>query len=144
MKERVIKSQENIFEDLGFEPDEAVNLKIRADLILELQRYIKKQNWTQQEAAIFFYETQPRVSNLMNGDIERFSIDKLVQMIVKTVMEVCNGEEISIEGEGVEELDKKLVYQDIELSREDTRENVRREIVSEEDVDSSGQRDKNV
>ena len=88
MKERVIKSQENIFEDLGFEPDEAVNLKIRADLILELQRYIKKQNWTQQEAAIFFYETQPRVSNLMNGDIERFSIDKLVQMIVKTGMKV--------------------------------------------------------
>ena len=31
-------------------------------------------------------------------------------------------EEISIEGEGVEELDKKLVYQDIELSWEETSE----------------------
>ena len=88
MKERVIKIQENIFEDLGFESDEAVNLKIRADLILDLQRYIKKQNWTQQETATFFNETQPRVSNLMNGDIKRFSIDKLVQMIVKTGMKV--------------------------------------------------------
>ena len=88
MSHQITKGQENIFEDLGFEPDEAVNLKIRADLIIDLQRYIKKQNWTQQEAAEFFKETQPRISNLMNGDIERFSIDKLVQMIVKAGMQV--------------------------------------------------------
>ena len=88
MNNQVTKAQENIFEDLGFEPEEAANLKIRADLILDLQRYIKKQEWTQQQAAHFFNETQPRISNLMNGDIERFSIDKLVQMIVKTGMQV--------------------------------------------------------
>ena len=88
IKEQMIKGQDNIFEDLGFEPDEAANLKIRADLILDLQKYIKKQDWTQQEAADFFTETQPRISNLMNGDIERFSIDKLVQMIVKAGMKI--------------------------------------------------------
>ena len=88
IKEQMIKGQDNIFEDLGFEPDEAANLKIRADLILDLQKYIKKQGWTQQEAADFFTETQPRISNLMNGDIERFSIDKLVQMIVKAGMKI--------------------------------------------------------
>ena len=86
MNEHIIKGKDNIFEDLGFEPEEAANLKIRADLILDLQKYIKKQEWTQQEAAKFFNETQPRISNLMNGDIERFSIDKLVQMIVKAGM----------------------------------------------------------
>ena len=88
MNNQIIKSQENIFEDLDFETEEATNLKIRADLIIDLQRYIKKQKWTQQEAADFFNETQPRISNLMNGDIERFSIDKLVQMIVKAGMKV--------------------------------------------------------
>ncbi len=88
MNNKIIKGQENIFDDLGFESDEAANLKIRADLILDLQRYIKKQEWTQQEAADFFNETQPRISNLMNGDIEKFSIDKLVQMIVKTGMQI--------------------------------------------------------
>lgn len=88
MNNQIVKGQENIFDDLGFEPTEAANLKIRADLILDLQKYIKKQKWTQQEAAIFFNETQPRISNLMNGDIERFSIDKLVQMIVKTGMQI--------------------------------------------------------
>ena len=84
----IIKAQENIFNDLGFKPDEAANLKIRTDLILDLQRYIKKQEWTQQEAADFFNKTQPIISNLMNGDIEKFSIDKLVQMIVKTGMQI--------------------------------------------------------
>ncbi|VEP16918.1 Helix-turn-helix domain protein [Hyella patelloides LEGE 07179] len=88
MNNQIVQSQDNIFDDLGFEPDEAANLKIRSDLILDLQRYIKKQKWTQQEAADFFNETQPRISNLMNGDIERFSIDKLVQMIVKTGMKI--------------------------------------------------------
>ncbi len=88
MNYQVTEVNDNLFEDLGFESDEAVNLKIRADLIIDLQKYIKKQNWTQQEAADFFDETQPRISNLINGDIERFSIDKLVQMIAKTGMQI--------------------------------------------------------
>jgi predicted XRE-type DNA-binding protein len=88
MNNQIVKGQDNIFDDLGFDPEEAANLKIRADLILDLQKYIKKQEWTQQEAAIFFNETQPRISNLMNGEIERFSIDKLVQMIFKTGMKI--------------------------------------------------------
>ena len=82
------KGQDNVFEDLGFEPETATNLKIRADLILDLQKYIKEQNWTQEQAAKFFQETQPRISNLMNGDIERFSIDKLVIMIVRAGMQI--------------------------------------------------------
>ncbi|MEN9521462.1 MAG: hypothetical protein RLZZ381_4050 [Cyanobacteriota bacterium] len=88
MNNQIVKGQDNIFDDLDFDPEEAANLKIRADLILDLQKYIKKQEWTQQEAAIFFNETQPRISNLMNGEIERFSIDKLVQMIFKTGMKI--------------------------------------------------------
>ena len=46
MSDRVIKGQDNIFEDLGFEPVEAANLKIRTNLILDLQKYIQKQEWT--------------------------------------------------------------------------------------------------
>jgi predicted XRE-type DNA-binding protein len=77
----VFKGSSNIFEDLGFDKEEATNLKIRADLMLDLIKFIRAQNWTQAEAAIFFGETQPRISNLMNGDIDRFGIDKLVQML---------------------------------------------------------------
>jgi predicted XRE-type DNA-binding protein len=84
----ITKGSDNVFKDLGFGDEEAANLKIRADLMINLQKFIKSQNWTQAEAAIFFGETQPRISNLMNGDIDRFAIDKLVQMLSQAGMEV--------------------------------------------------------
>jgi predicted XRE-type DNA-binding protein len=82
------KGSDNVFKDLGFGDEEAGNLKIRADLMIALQKFIKSQNWTQSEAANFFGETQPRISNLMNGDIDRFAIDKLVQMLSQAGMKV--------------------------------------------------------
>lgn len=78
----------NVFEDLGFEAEEAMNLKIRADLMLDLRDRIQKRGWTQKEAAEFLGETQPRISNLMNGEISRFSIDKLINLLGKVGMEV--------------------------------------------------------
>jgi predicted XRE-type DNA-binding protein len=85
---KVTIGSDNVFEDLGFEAEEAMNLRIRADLMLDLRCFIQSQGWTQAEAATFFGETQPRISNLMNGDIDRFSIDKLVQMLVRAGMDV--------------------------------------------------------
>jgi predicted XRE-type DNA-binding protein len=84
----VTKGSDNVFKDLGFGDEDAANLKIRADLMINLQKFIKSQNWTQAEAANFFGETQPRISNLMNGDIDRFAIDKLVQMLSQAGMDV--------------------------------------------------------
>jgi predicted XRE-type DNA-binding protein len=85
---KITQASDNIFEDLGFEKAEAANLKIRADLMLTLKKYIQSQGWTQKQAAKFFGETQPRISNLMNGDIDRFSIDKLIEMLARAGMEV--------------------------------------------------------
>jgi predicted XRE-type DNA-binding protein len=56
---------DNVFADLGFEPQEAVNLKIRVDLMLELRKFIQSQGWTQAQAAIFFGETQPRIIDIL-------------------------------------------------------------------------------
>ena len=84
----VIVAKDNLFEDLGFDRFEAKHEKIRADLMLDLYRYIQEQGWTQAETAKFFGETQPRISNLLNGDIERFSIDKLVNMLAKAGLRV--------------------------------------------------------
>jgi predicted XRE-type DNA-binding protein len=84
----VTRGSNNVFEDLGFEPQEAANLKIRADLLLDLRQYIQSRGWTQEEAAVFFGETQPRISNLLNGDISRFSIDKLINLLARAGMRV--------------------------------------------------------
>ncbi|MBW4535933.1 MAG: helix-turn-helix domain-containing protein [Pleurocapsa minor HA4230-MV1] len=84
----VTHGSENIFDDLGFEKSEAANLKIRADLMLALKEYIQSQDWSQEQAAEFFQETQPRISNLINGEISRFSVDKLINMLSRAGMEV--------------------------------------------------------
>ncbi|EGJ35439.1 MULTISPECIES: helix-turn-helix transcriptional regulator [Moorena] len=84
----VVLGDDNVFKDLGFEAEEAMNLKVRADLILDLRSYIQERGWTQNEAAEFLGETQPRISNLMNGEISRFSVDKLINLLGKIGMEV--------------------------------------------------------
>lgn len=84
----ITKGTDNVFADLGFAEDEAINLKIRADLMLQLRFFIEQKGWTQQEAAIFFNDTQPRISNLINGDISRFSVDKLLNMLAMAGMGV--------------------------------------------------------
>ena len=84
----IVQGSENIFDDLGFEKSEAANLKIRADLMLALRKYIESQEWTQQQAAEFFGETQPRISNLINGEISRFGVDKLINMLAKAGIKV--------------------------------------------------------
>ena len=80
-EDTITRGSENVFEDVGFKQQEAANLKIRADLILDLREYIGERGWTQAEAAVFFGETQPRISNLLKGEISRFSIDKLINML---------------------------------------------------------------
>ena len=84
----VTQGSGNIFEDLGFDIEEAANLKVRADLLLDLRKYIEARGWTQSEAAAFFSETQPRISNLMKGEIGRFSVDKLIVMLTRAGMQV--------------------------------------------------------
>ncbi len=84
----VIQGRENVFEDIGFDRAEAASLKVRADLMLDLRKYIETKRWTQREAAAFFCESQPRISNLMKGDIGRFSVDKLINMLTRAGMQV--------------------------------------------------------
>jgi predicted XRE-type DNA-binding protein len=81
MTVRVRRSTGNVFSELGFGEDEAENLKIRADLMIELTRLIEAQGLTQSAAAELLGVTQPRVSDLMRGKIDRFSVDSLIEML---------------------------------------------------------------
>jgi predicted XRE-type DNA-binding protein len=82
------RGSDNVFEDLGFDMEQAANLKVRADLMIDLRKYIETKGWTQIQAAAFFEETQPRISNLMKGEIGRFSVDKLINMLTRAGMQV--------------------------------------------------------
>ena len=79
-----IKSSGNVFEDLGFEKVEAANMLMRVDLMIELERFIRKEKLSQRKAADFFGVHQPRINDLMNGRIEKFSVDVLLNMLQTT------------------------------------------------------------
>lgn len=81
MTTRVRHSTGNVFRDLGFSREEAENLKIRTDLMIQLSKLIEARRLTQAQAAHLFGVTQPRVSDLVRGKIDRFSIDTLVAML---------------------------------------------------------------
>lgn len=86
MKKRI--SSSNIFRDLGFKADEAENLKLRAMLMVELEKHIRDKRLTQKRAAEQLGVTQPRISDLMRGKIGLFSVDTLITMLTHAGLKV--------------------------------------------------------
>ena len=73
----------NVFEALEDNPAMAQNLKIRSELMITLRQYIEDAGLGQKEAAEVFGVYQPRISDLMRGKIDKFTIDKLVNMLAR-------------------------------------------------------------
>lgn len=71
----------NIFEDLGFEAQEASKLKIKAQLMCQISEWIKKEQLKQEEASQLLHVTRPRVSDVLRGKSGKFTIDALVDML---------------------------------------------------------------
>ncbi len=82
-KVKLTRSSGNVFRDLGFSPDEADYLRVRSELMVNLQKVIKARGLKQAEAAKLLGVTQPRVSDLMRGRIDLFSMDTLVDMLAR-------------------------------------------------------------
>ncbi len=80
MKEAIIESSGNVFADLGFDAAEAAILQMRSTLMSDLRGYIKAQGLTQTEAARRLGVTQSRVSDLVSGKWERFSLEMLITL----------------------------------------------------------------
>ena len=79
--EEITPRDGNVFEDIGFGFEEAVNLKIRSDAMTALVIWIEAKGYKQIEAATKLGVTRPEISNLQRGKIDQFSIDKLVNML---------------------------------------------------------------
>jgi len=69
-------------------PQEAANMKARSALMMAIQEYLLVNNLTQVEAAALLGVTQPRVSDLMRGKIDLFSVDVLINMLAAAGQEV--------------------------------------------------------
>lgn len=80
MKKKNTKMSGNVFLDLGFEPAEAAVLEMRANLMGDLRIYIEKNKLTQSEAAKRLGIAQSRVSDLVRGKWEKFSLEMLITL----------------------------------------------------------------
>lgn len=74
----ITESSGNVFVDLGFDDAEAQVLALRADLMAALEKEIKARNMTQTTAAKMLGVSQSRVSDIVRGKVEKFSLDMLV------------------------------------------------------------------
>jgi predicted XRE-type DNA-binding protein len=81
MTTKIRRSSGNVFRDLGFDREEAEHLKLRSDLMIEIRKVIGARRITQAAAAALFGVSQPRISDLVRGKIDLFSIDTLISML---------------------------------------------------------------
>ena len=79
----ISKAYSNVFEALEDGPAMAHNLKIRAELMNSLREFIEDEGLGQKKAAEVFGVHQPRISDLMRGKINKFTIDMLVNMLAR-------------------------------------------------------------
>ncbi len=81
MTTKIRRSSGNVFRDLGFDREEAEHLKLRSELMIEIRKVIEARQLTQAAAAALFGVSQPRISDLVRGKIDLFSIDTLIDML---------------------------------------------------------------
>lgn len=91
-----IESYENIWDALADTAGEAANMQAKTELMRQMVIIIKKNDWTQIEAAQHCGVTQPRMNDMLRGRISRFSLDALVNIAAAL------GQRVHIELEDVE------------------------------------------
>ena len=74
------KTYASVWEALADTPEQAANLRTRAELMQQIAAIVKASGWTQTEAANQCGVTQPRMNDLLRGRVSRFSLDALVNI----------------------------------------------------------------
>jgi len=76
----------SIWDAIEDTPQAAASMKARSALLMELAKVIQDRSMTQAAAAELFGVTQPRISDLMRGKINLFSLDMLMNMAATSGM----------------------------------------------------------
>jgi len=71
---------DSVWDAIEDTPEEAENMKLRSGVMVVLKDHLARTGLSQSQAAKLFGVTQPRVSDLMRGKINLFSLDALVNM----------------------------------------------------------------
>jgi predicted XRE-type DNA-binding protein len=69
-------------------PADTANLTARAELVRRISEIIRANGWTQMEAAEYCHAFQPRISHLLRGHIDKFSLDALFNIATRLGLRV--------------------------------------------------------
>ena len=75
-----IESYVSVWDAIADTPEQAANLRARAELMQKIAAIVNESGWTQLEAADRCGVTQPRMNDLLRGRVSRFSLDALVNI----------------------------------------------------------------
>lgn len=78
----------SVWDALADSPEEAENLRLRSKLMRVLTKAVRSWDLPQKEAARRLRVTQPRLSDLLNGKVDKFSLDALVNLLAMANLEV--------------------------------------------------------
>ena len=70
----------SVWDAIADTPQDAANLRLRAEIMVKITALIEENAWTQVEAAVRCGVAQPRINDLLRGRISRFSLDALVNI----------------------------------------------------------------
>ena len=70
----------SVWDAIADTPEQAANLRTRAELMQKIGARLNKHDWTQAEAASRCGVTQPRINDLLRGGLSRFSLDAPVNI----------------------------------------------------------------
>jgi predicted XRE-type DNA-binding protein len=79
-KKLQVEKFDSVWDTIADTPEEAANLRLRSELMDQIEKLIERKGWTQSEAAARCGVTQPRINDLLRGRISRFSLDALVNI----------------------------------------------------------------
>jgi len=78
----------NVWDAIEDDAVTAANLKLRSQLMMEVSDYVKQSGFTQSQAAKKLGITQPRLNDVLKGKIEKFTVDRLVNMLAAIGYEI--------------------------------------------------------
>lgn len=71
---------DNVWDAIADTPEQAANLRARAELMRQIAAIVKANGWKQADAATHCGVTQPRINDLLRGRVSHFSLDALVNI----------------------------------------------------------------
>jgi predicted XRE-type DNA-binding protein len=87
-KIKMTRGSGNVFMDLGFDKVEAKNLKLRSELMMQIDEFYRESGMTQTQGAKTLGLTQHRFNALLEGKLGLFSLDALVNIASRAGLKV--------------------------------------------------------